>query len=88
MVEDRAGMKKVSFYLDADLHKSMDEIARSRGESSVSGVLREAVAKYVDAVKKGEPANIKDQIRQVLVEDPTLRAEILKGIGLQFVFRE
>jgi hypothetical protein len=73
---DDAGkdMKKVSFFLKLSEYDRMTALAHERGEKIVAGVMREAVAEYIE--RRENPGHLREQMEKTLKENPELFAPV------------
>nr|WP_321349719.1 hypothetical protein [uncultured Methanoregula sp.] len=78
---EEACTRKVSFLVQPSQYAIMERLANERGDDAIAGVFREAVKEYID--RKENPGSLKDQIRQILREDPAILDDAIKKMRLE-----
>jgi hypothetical protein len=79
--DEKEDLKNVGFNIPSSLLNEIDQIGREMGLNR-SSVFILSCREFVD--RRKNPDKLKDMVREILREDPTLLDESLQRIGLKF----
>ena len=81
MGDDEGFTRKLSVLIKPSQYAELERIASDRGDDAIAGVVREAFKEYIE--RKNNPDILREQIRQVMREDPTILDLAIKKLRLE-----